>query len=88
MKKARHLILGLMYFLYVILFGPMAYFGAELWTNILFGESHNISTLALLWSYTFFYCFMALIFVLPGIAILAVKMLMEGDSTELLTIKT
>lgn len=83
MKIARHLILGLMSFLYVILAGPMAYSGAELWTDIFFGEIQNTRTLSLLWSSTFCYCLMALIFVLPGIGILAVKLQIEGDSRDL-----
>lgn len=80
MKKSRYLILGLMSFLYVILVSPMAHSGAKLWTDIFFGEIQNTSTLALLWSSTFFYCLMALIFVLPGIGILALKLQIEDDS--------
>lgn len=79
MKKARLLILGLIISVYIILFGPMAYFGAKLWTDIIFGELTNTSTITLLWSSAFFYCLIALIFVLPGIGIVAFKMQIEDE---------
>lgn len=47
MKQA--VLLGLASLIYLLVFAPIAFFGSELWTDILFGNIRNISGLA-------FYC--------------------------------
>lgn len=83
MKKARFFILGLMFLIYVILFGSIAHSSAKLWTDIIFGDITNANPIALIWSSAFFYCFMALIFVLPGIGILAFNLQIEDDRVSI-----
>ncbi len=84
MKIKQFLIWGLISLIYIILIGPMAYYGSELWRDILFGKVLATSILALYWSYAFFYISMAIIFLAPAVGILAVALNIRDNEVNII----
>lgn len=83
MKMTQFFVRGLVSLVYIILLGPIAYSGAELWTDILFGEITSSNAIALYWSYAFYYIFIMLVIIVPAVGIYGVVLkIKEEESIE------
>ena len=58
-------------FLYIVMWGPIAYSGANLYTDMFFGDFVKNSQLALYWSYAFHLLLMVFITLLPVVGFYA-----------------